>query len=51
MKKKLLIGLAAALGIALAAFVWRLDIPHWQKLDLAKITDMPGTTTVFAAYG
>ena len=51
MKKKLLIGLAAALGIALAALVWRLDIPHWQKLDLSRITDMPGTTTVFAANG
>ena len=51
MKKKLLIGLGAAIFVALAAFIWRLDIPHWQKLDISKITDMPGTTTVFAANG
>lgn len=51
MRKKVLIGLSAALLIALAAFIWRLDIPHWQKLDLSKITDMPGATTVFAANG
>lgn len=51
MKRKILIGLATALGVALAAFIWRLDLPHWQKLDLSKITDMPGATTVFAANG
>ena len=51
MKKKWLKGIGAALLIALAALIWRLDIPHWQKLDLSKITDMPGTTTVFAANG
>ena len=51
MKRKWLIGLGAALGVALAAFIWRLDLPHWQKLDLEKITDMPGSTTVFAANG
>ena len=51
MKRKIWIGVAAALGIALAALIWRLDFPHWQKLDLSKITDMPGTTTVFAANG
>ena len=49
MKKKVLAGIGAALLIALAAFIWRLDLPHWQKLDLSKITDMPGTTTVFAS--
>ena len=51
MKKKVLAGIGAALLVALAALIWRLDIPHWQKLDLSKITDMPGTTTVFAANG
>ena len=51
MKKKVLAGIGIALLVALAAFIWRLDLPHWQKLDLSKITDMPGTTTVFAANG
>ena len=51
MRKKVLIGIGAALLVAMAAFIWRMDIPHWQKLDLSRITDMPGTTTVFAANG
>ncbi len=51
MKKKVLTGVGAALLAALALLIWRLDLPHWQKLDLAKITDMPGATTVFAADG
>ena len=51
MKKKVLAGIGAALLVALAAFIWRLDIPHWQKLDLEKITGMPVSTTVFAANG
>ena len=51
MRKKVLTGIGAALLIALAALIWRLDIPHWQKLDLDKFTELPGTTTVFAANG
>ena len=51
MKKKILTGIGAALLVALAALIWRLDLPHWQKLDMSRITDMPGTTTVFAANG
>lgn len=51
MKRKLLTGAAAALAILLALLVWRLDIPHWQKLDLAKVTSLPATTLVYDANG
>lgn len=43
--------LLSALLFALAAFIWRLDLPHWKKLNVAAITDMPGTTTVYDASG
>ena len=51
MKKKIAALLAAALLAALTAFVWRLDIPHWKKLDLSKIAGTPGVTTVYDADG
>lgn len=51
MRKKVLAALGILLLIALGAFIWRLDLPNWKKLDLTKITDMPGSTTVFAANG
>lgn len=51
MKRKVLAALGVAALMLLAAFIWRLDLPNWKKLDLTKITDMPGTTTVFAANG
>ena len=51
MKKRILLA-AAAIIIAMAGVViWRLDIPHWKKLDIAKVTDMPGTTLVYDAQG
>lgn len=46
-KRKILTGLGVAALIALAALIWRLDIPHWKRLDIEKITHMPGTTTVY----
>ncbi len=51
MKRKILTGIGAALLVALGALIWRLDIPHWRQLDLAKLTDMPGTTTVYDVNG
>ena len=51
MRRKVAAALGIALLIALAAFIWRLDLPHWKKLDLSRITDMPAATTVFAANG
>ena len=47
MKKKLLIGLGFTVLIAGALLLWRLDLPHWKRLDLSKIEQMSGTTTVY----
>ena len=47
MKKKLLIGLGFTVLIACALLLWRLDLPHWKRLDLSKIEQMSGTTTVY----
>ena len=47
MKKKLLIGLGVVAFVAFALLLWRLDLPHWKKLDLSRIEQMPGTTTVY----
>ncbi len=49
MKKKLLRALGALFCVALALFIWRLDLPHWKKLDVSKLTQMPGTTVVYDA--
>lgn len=47
MKKRLLIG-AGIVALALfAAFLWRLDLPHWKKLDLSRIEQMSSATTVY----
>ena len=46
-KRKILTAIAAALAIGVAALIWRLDIPHWKKLELSRITDLPGVTTVY----
>ncbi len=51
MKRKIWI-VALAIAFALAgSLIWRLDIPHWKKLDIAKVTDMPRTTLVYCADG
>ena len=49
MKKKLLVGLGMALLAALGLLVWRLDLPHWKKLDLARIVSMSTATAVYDA--
>ena len=47
MKKRLLIG-AGVVALALfAGFLWRLDLPHWKKLDLSRIEQMSSATTVY----
>ena len=51
MKKRILLAAALVL-IALTGFmIWRLDIPHWKRLDISKVTDLPGTTLVYDAQG
>ena len=47
MKKKLLAGLGIVLLAALGLLIWRLDLPHWKKLDLARIENMSTATTVY----
>ena len=47
MKKKLLTGLGIVLLSALGLLIWRLDLPHWKKLDLSKIEQMSSATTVY----
>ncbi len=42
------LGLAAAL---LAALIWTLDLPHWQRLDLDRVSAAAGTTEVFDRNG
>ncbi len=49
MKKKLLAGLGIVLLVALGLLIWRLDLPHWKKLDLTRIETMSTATTVYDA--
>ncbi len=49
MKKKLLTGLGIVLLSALGLLIWRLDLPHWKRLDLARIEAMSTATTVYDA--
>lgn len=40
-----------ALSVFLAVFLWKLDIPHWQRLDLSKINAASASTEVFDING
>ena len=51
MKRKILAGIGAALFVALSVFVWKLDIPHWKKLDVEKVMNPAQATTVFDRNG
>ena len=51
MKRKLGLIAAAALFTALLLLLWKLDLPHWKKLDVSKLTEMPAVTTVFDRNG
>lgn len=51
MKKRIAVIALGTLVIALAALIWRLDIPHWKKLDITRITNAPAVTTVFDSGG
>lgn len=51
MIKRILTVGGALLLVALAALVWRLDIPNWKRLDVEKITGLPMTTVVYDING
>ncbi len=50
MRKKLLWIALAVLILSFGGLVWKLDIPHWQALDLSKL-NTAGATEVFDAQG
>ena len=47
MKKKVLAGFGIVMLLAFGLLLWRLDLPHWKKLDLSKIEQMSSATTVY----
>lgn len=49
--KKTLFALAGALLLLAAVLLWRLDIPHWQKLDLSLLTRADTASKVYDASG
>ena len=51
MRKKLLIAAAGLAVLGFSMLLWRLDIPHWKRLDLSLITHPPGATQVFSESG
>ena len=51
MRKRIPWIIAAVVAATLAALIWRLDIPHWQRLDLARLTEQPASTQIFDASG
>lgn len=51
MRKKWLALIGVALLVGAAILLWRLDIPHWKKLDLSKVMDLPATTMVYDQDG
>lgn len=51
MRRKLLWITLAAVTAAMAAFLWRLDIPHWQRLDLSRLNAAQAATEVYDAEG
>ena len=50
MRKKLLWIALAVVMLAIGGFIWKLDIPHWQALDLSKL-NAAGATEVFDVHG
>ena len=50
MRKKLLLAALAIFVLLFGGFLWKLDIPHWQNLDLSKL-NAAGATEVFDVHG
>ena len=51
MRKWIYTAVFGAAALALGLIIWQLDLPNWQKLDLARITEIPESTIVFDADG
>ncbi len=51
MRKWLGVALIALLTLGLGWFVWELDFPSWQRLDIDRIRATPRSTTVYDAAG
>ena len=50
-KKVVLTGIAAAFAAVAGFFIWKLDLPSWQKLDIEKIQSAPAATAVMDRNG
>ena len=51
MRKRILYGLAALGTLLMALLIWRLDLPHWKKLDIKKLNGMAGASEVYDVDG
>ena len=51
MRKWVSLAAAVLLAVLLGLFIWQLDLPNWQKLDLEKIRSIPQSTLVYDADG
>ena len=51
MKKHLKWILPALLVAGVGALIWLLDLPHWKRLDLDLIQNLPESTAVYDCYG
>ena len=49
--KKTRIAIVGALTLLIVALLWRLDIPHWQKLDLTQLTRADTAAKVYDSSG
>lgn len=49
-RKSILLSILGILvAVAIGVFVWQLDLPHWQKLDVNKLYDVQLATRVYDA--
>lgn len=51
MRRWIYIAVAAVIIAGAGVFIWKLDLPNWQKLDLDKIQKVPESTIVYDANG
>lgn len=51
MHRKIWIAAAALFTALIGLLIWKLDIPHWKKLDLSLIYARPESTVVYGASG